>query len=169
MASANFSRDVLEMLYGQTEENQRIRRPLRPNRRINFVLNRDNFNHWLRVWKMDVRRGNRDLLNFFRNNKEEFIDILQQEVEDLKSAKIHLALNVRFYINRNGNVEHMEHYFNRMQPIILDENNIGGLNDFLNQFVDEVRVVVVVNLYLYTENHQLSLSLKTRTNYNCFT
>ena len=23
--------------------------------------------------------------------------------------------------------------------------------------------------FLYTENHQLSLSLKTRTNYNCFT
>ena len=30
-------------------------------------------------------------------------------------------------------------YFNRMQPIILNKDNIDGLNNFLNQFVDEVR------------------------------
>jgi len=120
MASANFSRDVLEMFYGQNEENQRLRRPLRPNRRINFVLNRNDFNHWLRVWKMEVRRGNRDLFRFFQNNTDEFIDICQQEVDDLKSAKIRFALNVRFHIDRNGRIEYMDHYFNRMQPIILN-------------------------------------------------
>jgi len=138
MASANFSRDVLEMFYGQNEENRRIRRPLRPNRRINFVLNGNNFNHRLRVWKMDVRRGNRDLFKFFQNNKDEFIDICQQEVDDLKSAKIQFALNDKFHINRNGHIEHMDHYFSRMQPIILNED-MDRLNNFLNQFVDEVK------------------------------
>jgi len=139
MASANFSRDVLEMFYGQNEENQRLRRPLRPNRRINFVLNRNDFNNWIRVWKMEVWRGNKDLFRFLQNNKDEFIDICQQEVDDLKSAKIQFALNVRFRIDRNGRIEHMDHYFNRMQPIIFNEDNINGFNNFLNQFVDEVK------------------------------
>ena len=33
----------------------------------------------------------------------------------------------------------MEHYFNRMQPIILNEHNIDTLNHLLNQFIDEVK------------------------------
>ena len=139
MAAANFSRDVLEMFYGRNEENQRLRRPLRPNRRINFVLNRNDFNHWLCVWKMEVRRRNMDLFVFFQNNKDEFIDICQQEVDDLGSAKIQFALNVRFRIDRNGRIEYMNHYFNKMQPIILNQDNINGLNNFMNQFVDEVK------------------------------
>jgi len=104
-----------------------------------YGRNRNNFNQWLRVWKMDARRGERDLFKFFQKNKDEFIDICQQEVDDLKSVKIQLALNVRFHINRNDYVEYMDYYFSRMQPIILNEDNIGRLNDFLNQFVDEVR------------------------------
>ena len=60
---------------------------------------------------MDVRRGNRDLFKFFQNNKDEFIAICQQEVDDLKSAKIQFALNVKFHSDRNGHVEHMDYYF----------------------------------------------------------
>ena len=44
-----------------------------------------------------------------------------------------------FYINRNGEVERMEHYFNRMQPIVLNEHNMDNLNHVLNKFVDDVR------------------------------
>ena len=33
----------------------------------------------------------------------------------------------------------MEHYFNRMQPVILNENNIDTLNHLLNLFIDEVK------------------------------
>jgi len=33
----------------------------------------------------------------------------------------------------------MEHYFNRMQPIVINEHNIDTLNHVFNQFVDEVR------------------------------
>ena len=139
MASANFSRDVLEMFYGPVEEKQRLRRPLRPRRKIHFDINRNNFNNWLRVWKMDVRRGDRDLLKFIQRNEDEFTDICRQEVEDLKSVKIQFALNVRFHNNRNDQVQYMDQYFSRMNPIILNENNIGRLNEFLNQFVDEVR------------------------------
>ena len=33
----------------------------------------------------------------------------------------------------------MEHYFNRMQPIVINEHNIDTLNHMLNRFVDKVR------------------------------
>ena len=73
MAAANFSRDVHEMFYGPipNEENQRLRAPIRPTRRLDFeiVRVRNNFNQWLSVWKMSVPGGNRDLLDFFPKNK----------------------------------------------------------------------------------------------------
>ena len=49
------------------------------------------------------------------------------------------GLLMSFYIERNREVERMEHYFNRMQPIVLNEHNMDTLNHMMNQFVDEVR------------------------------
>ena len=42
-------------------------------------------------------------------------------------------------MNRDEEVQHMEHYFNRMQPVILNEHNMDTLNHLLNQFIDEVK------------------------------
>ena len=100
---------------------------------------RNNFNQWLRVWKMRVPGGNRDLLKFFQKTKPRFIDVCREEVQALRSVKIQFGLEVRFYINRNDEVEYMSHYFNRMQPIVLNEHNMDTLKHMLNQFVDEVR------------------------------
>ena len=61
------------------------------------------------------------------------------EVETLKSVKIQFGLYVRFFMNRNEEVLRMEHYFDRMQPAILNENNIDTLNSLLNQFIDQVK------------------------------
>ena len=141
MAASNFSRDVLEMFYGEIlqEDNQRLRPPIRPRRRLDFEKERSNFNQWLRVWKMRVPGGNRDLLKFFQKTKNRFEDVCREEVKELRSVKIQFGLLVSFYINRNGEVEHMEHYFNRMQPIVLNEHNMDTLKHMLNQYVDEVR------------------------------
>jgi len=77
MAAANFSRDVLEMFYGEIsqQENQRMRQPIRPNRRLDFEIERNEFNQWLRVWKMRVPEGNKDTLKFFQKTKSSFIDV----------------------------------------------------------------------------------------------
>ena len=88
---------------------------------------------------MRVPGGNRDLLKFFQKTKNRFGDVCIEEVKALGSVKVHFGLIVSFYINRNGEVERMEHYFNRMQPIVLNEHNIGTLNNALNKFVDDVR------------------------------
>ena len=73
MAASNFSRDVLEMFYGEIlqEDNQKLRPPIRPRQRLDFEMERNNFNQWLRVWKMRVPGGNRDLLKFFSKNEKQ--------------------------------------------------------------------------------------------------
>ena len=141
MAAATFSRDVLEMFYGPipNEVNERLRKPIRPLRRFDFQLARNDFNQWLRVWKMSVPGGNRDLLKFFQKTKPRFIEVCKNEVKELKSVKMQFGLLVRFSMNRDEEVRIMEHYFNRMQPAILNEHNIDTLNFLLNQFIDEVK------------------------------
>ena len=71
MAAANFSRDVLEMFYGPilNEENQRLRAPISPSVRGGFEIARNNFNKWLRVWKMRATKAHRDILIFPKNKK----------------------------------------------------------------------------------------------------
>jgi len=141
MAAANFSRDVLENFYGQIshQENQRLRKPIRPNRRLDFEIERNEFNQWLRVWKMTVPEGNKDILKFLQKTENSFIDVTRDEVQALKSVKVQFGLLVRFSINRNGEVDQMEHYFNRMQPIVFNEHNMDTLNHNFNHFVDQVR------------------------------
>ena len=70
MAAANFSRNVLEMFYGPIEENQRLKAPISPNIRGGFEIVRNNFNEWLRVWKMRATKNNKDLFKFFQKNEK---------------------------------------------------------------------------------------------------
>ena len=75
--------------------------------------------------KCVFQRGNRDLLKFYQKTKTGFINVCVNEIETLKSVKIQFVLLVRFSMIRDEEVQKMEHYFDRMQPIILNENNIG--------------------------------------------
>ena len=139
MAVANFSRDVLEMFYGPIEENQRLIAPISPSIRGGFEIVRNNFNEWLRVWKMRVTNNNKDLFKFFQKTKKSFINVCTNEVDTLKSVKIQFSLHVRFYMTQDEKLQQMDHYFNRMQPVILNEHNVDILNNLLNQFIDEVK------------------------------
>ena len=139
MAAANFSRDVIEMFYGSIEENQRLPTPISPSIRGGFEIVRNNFNEWLRVWKMQVKSGNKDLFKFFQKTKNSFISVCTHEVDTMKSVKIQFGLLVRFYMIRDEERQQMDHYFNRMQPVILNEHNMDMLSPSLNQFVDEVK------------------------------
>ena len=70
-----------------------------------FELVRNNFQEWLRVWKMDVSEGNannRDLLAFAREKKAKFTDLVENEIKELKSVKVSFGLKAMFTIERNG-------------------------------------------------------------------
>ena len=139
MAAANFSRDVLGMFYGPIEENQGLPNPISPNIIGEFEIVRNNFNQWLRMWKMRATKNNKDLFKFFQNSKNSFINVCTNKVETMKSVKIQFSLLVRFYMIRDKKLEEMDHYFNRMRPLILNEHSMDTLTTSLNQFIDEVK------------------------------
>ena len=139
MAAANFSRDVFEMFYGPIEQNQGLLAPISPTIIGECEIVRNNFDQWLRVWKMRATKNNKDLFKFFQKTKTSFINVCKNEVEALKSVKIQFSLLVKFHMKRDGKVEEMEHYFNRMRPVIVNEHNIDTLNPLINQFIDEVK------------------------------
>ena len=139
MAAANFSRDVIEMFYGPIEDKQRLPNPISSNKMGDFEIVRNNFNHWLRVWKMSVTKNNKDLFKFFQKTKNYFISVCEKEIETMKSVKIQFSLNVGFHIYRDEKEEKMNHYFNRMQPVILNEHNKDIIKPLLNQFIDQVK------------------------------
>ena len=140
MAATNFSRDVLEMFYGPIEDNQSLPNPISPTIMGEFEIVRNNFNDWLRVWKMRVTKNNKDLFKCFQKTKNSFINVCNKEVETMKSVKIQFSsLNVRFYIHRNEEKEEMNHYFDRMQPVILNQHNKDIIKPLFNQFIDQVK------------------------------
>ena len=136
MAAANFSRDVLQNFYGEIPQYQRPRPAAGPS---NFEIERNDFNNWLRVWKMRVPKGTKDIFRFFQTTKNQFINVCRNELRELNSIKVQFGLLVRFYVNRNGVVEYMTHYFKDRDPIILNQYNADLLNHLINQFIDLVR------------------------------
>ena len=109
MAAARYSSDVLQMFYGPIpEENINLPRPLRPDQvelYDRFILSQTNFQDWLRIWRMAVSEenpNNKDLLVFARETKEKFTDLVENEIQKLKSVKVSFGLQVEFsiYIER---------------------------------------------------------------------
>ena len=139
MAVANYTRDVLEMFYSENPPQEGLPQPIRPGIRLGFEIVRNEFNNWLRVWKMRALEDNRDIFRFFQETRNSFIHVTREEVQDLGSIKVQFGLLVKFSIARNEELEYMEHYFNKMQPIVINQHNIDTLNHVFNQFVDEVR------------------------------
>ena len=78
-------------------------------------------------------------MKFFQRTKNRCIDVCENEVRALKSVKIQFSLPVRFSKNQDEEAQQMEHYFNRMQPVILNENNMDTLNHLLNELIDHVK------------------------------
>ena len=139
MSAANFSRDVLEMFYGPIGDKQTLPNPIYPNVIGGFEIARNNFREWMRIWKTEATKNNKDLFKFFQKTKNNFINVCEKEVEAIKSVKVKFSLNVAFHINRDGKKEEMNHYFDRMQPVILNEHNKDIIKPLLNQFIDQVK------------------------------
>ena len=63
--------------------------------------------------------NNKNLLVFARETKARFTDLVGNEIEVLQSVKVSLGFKVKFSIERNGETEHMEHYFGEDEPHIF--------------------------------------------------
>jgi len=117
MAAARYSSDVLRMFYSRIpeEENRNLPEPLQP--RLNalfdvFKISQNNFQEWLRVWRMDVSEGNpnnKDIFMFARANEEKYINLVEQEILRLKGVKVTFGLQVEFSTERDDERQYMKH------------------------------------------------------------
>ena len=90
MAAARYSSDVLQMFYGPIpeEENRNLPQPLEPHYvglYDRFLLSQNNFQEWIRIWRMAVSEenpNNKDLLLFARETKAKFTDLIENEIKN---------------------------------------------------------------------------------------
>ena len=148
MAAARYSSDVLQMFYGPItrEQNRNLPEPLQPRYVVlydGFLLSQNNFQEWLRVWRMDVSKenpNNKDLLMFASKNKAKFTDLVEQELQKLKSVKVSFGLQVKFSIERNGETQHMEHYFREKEPHVFNRHDEELIKQKFDEFIESRRL-----------------------------
>ena len=89
MAAARYSSDVLQLFYRSTKEKEKSENKKQPQslqpeiieRYNRFLLAQNNFQDWLRVWKIVVpEEYNSDLLGFERRTKSKFINLVKYRI-----------------------------------------------------------------------------------------
>ena len=147
MAAARYSSDVLQMFYGPTpeEKNINLAQTLKPDYVVpydRFLISQNNFQDWLRVWRMDVSEenpNNKDLFVFARETKEKFTDLVENEIQKLKSVKVSFGLQVEFSIERDGGTQYMEHYFRENGPHVFNRNDEDQIKTEFDRFVERIK------------------------------
>ena len=146
MAAARYSSDVLQMFYGPIpEENINLPKPLKPDYVVlydRFIISQTNFQDWLRIWRMAVSEenpNNKDLLVFARETKEKFTDLVENEIQKLKSVKVSFGLQVEFSIERDGETQYMEHYFRENEPHVFNRNEEDQIKKEFDRFVERIK------------------------------
>ena len=147
MAAARYSSDVLQRFYGSIPEKKNINLPqtLKPNYVVpydRFLISQNNFQDWLRVWRMDVSEenpNNKDLFVFARETKEKFTDLVENEIQKLKSVKVSFGLQVEFSIERDGGTQYMEHYFRENEPHVFNRNDEDNIKKEFDSFVENIK------------------------------
>ena len=114
MAASSYSSDVLQRYYGRIDKAiQSLPRPLVPRpvpRFDGFQITQNNFQEWLRVWRMDVPETNpnrRDIFNIFNdriNYKGIDFPTPVRQIGKLEAQNRNLAINVFGWENNHVTV-----------------------------------------------------------------
>ena len=147
MAAARYSSDVLQMFYGSIPEEKNLNLPktLKPKYVVpydRFLISQNNFQDWLCVWRMTISEenpNNKDLFVFARETKEKFTDLVENEIQKLKSVKVSFGLQVEFSIERDGETQYMEHYFRENEPHVFNRNNEDQIKKEFDRFVERIK------------------------------
>ncbi|KAL9951857.1 hypothetical protein ACROYT_G044596 [Oculina patagonica] len=136
MTAASYSQEVLQALLIEIREFQR-----NPQWNNNFLLVQSDFNEWLRVWKMTIPDGeqaSKDLFVFQKKTKSKFVDLVKNEIRDLKSAKVSFEIKIMFTKENfeTGVTQEMEHYFKEKQPHVFNEHNKNQIKQEVERFIE---------------------------------
>ena len=148
MSAQDYTSEVLRKFYGPIaeQENAGLPQPLIPEAievdDVFILSRRDNFREWLCVWKMVVSEENpynNDLLAFARVNKEKFTTVVKNEIEALRGVKVSFGLKAKFSIERNGEIQTMEHYFYEKNPHVFVRPDKGIIKSEFQDYIQNVK------------------------------
>ena len=91
---------------------------------------------------MDVSKtnpNNKDLSMFARENKENFTDLVKQEILKLNSVKVSFGLQVKFSIERNGDTQHMKHYFKEEELHVFNRHDKELIEQKYQEFMGRIK------------------------------
>ena len=63
---------------------------------------------------------------FAREHKAKFTHLVENEILKLNSVKVSFGLQVKFSIERNGETQHMEHYFREKELHVFNRHEKRG-------------------------------------------
>ncbi|KAL9950720.1 hypothetical protein ACROYT_G043266 [Oculina patagonica] len=136
MTAASYSQEVLQALMKEIREFQ-----MNPQRNETFLLAQSDFNEWLRVWKMTIPEGgqiSKDLFVFQKKTKEKFVDLVKNEIKDLKSVKVTFEVKIKFTKENfeTGVTQEMDHYFKEKKPHVFNEHNKQQIKQEFDRFIE---------------------------------
>ncbi|KAL9957602.1 hypothetical protein ACROYT_G034521 [Oculina patagonica] len=139
MTAASYSQEVLQALMKEIREFQ-----MNPQRNETFLLAQSDFNEWLRVWKMTIPEGSpisKDLFVFQKKTKVMFVDLVKNEIRDLKSVKVSFGLQIKFTKEKfeTGVTQEMEHYFKEKEPHVFNEHNKQQIKQEFDRFIERAK------------------------------
>ncbi len=136
MTAASYSQEVLQALLREIREFQR-------NSQWNndFLLVQSDFKEWLRVWKMAIPEGDqasKDLFVFQKKTKSKFVDLVKNEIRDLKSVKVSFEIKIMFTKENfeTGLIQEMLHYFKEKEPHVFFEHNKNRIKKEFERFIE---------------------------------
>ena len=65
--------------------------------------------------------------------------MVEQEIQKLKSVKVSFGLQVKFSIERNGETQHMEHYFREKEQHVLNRHDEELIKQKFDEFLERTK------------------------------
>ncbi|KAL9969009.1 hypothetical protein ACROYT_G021166 [Oculina patagonica] len=139
MSAASYSKEVLQALLKEIRDFKE-----NPQWNNNFLLAQSDFNEWLRVWKMTIPEGSRiskDLFVFQKKTKGKFVDLVENEIIDLKDIKVSFEMKIKFTKEhlKTGVIQEMEHYFKEKEPHVFNEHNKQQIKQEFDRFIERAK------------------------------
>ena len=77
-----------------------------------------------------------DLFMFERENRENIVKLVQQEIQELKNVKVSFHMQVKFSIERDGEMQEMKHFFQNDEPQVFKWNNEKKIKEKFDKFIE---------------------------------
>ena len=86
----------------------------------------------------ETNPNNRDIFRFARENKEEFTNLVEQEILELKNVKVGFGLELKFSIERDGETQFMKHFFKNNIPFIFNRYDEEEIKERFDEFIENI-------------------------------